>query len=64
LHVIIDEDHQAIQISQQFKQEYLTMLEEHKQIIDAQDKLEKIAIQEGRQNVISFIANLKSHAMN
>ncbi|HJU59239.1 MAG TPA: hypothetical protein VJ583_05785 [Nitrososphaeraceae archaeon] len=55
---------QAIQISQQFKQEYLTILEEHKRIVAALDKLEKTAIQEGRQDVLSFIADLKSHAMN
>ena len=55
---------QAIQISQQFKQEYPTMLEEHKQIVSALDNLENTAMQENRQDVISFIADLKSHAMN
>jgi len=55
---------QAIQISQQFKQEYPTMLEEHKQIVAALDNLENIAMQENRQDVISFIADLKNHAMN
>ena len=55
---------QAIQISQQFKQEYPTMLEEHKQIISALDNLKNTAMKENRQDVISFIADLKSHAMN
>lgn len=55
---------QAIQISQQFKQEYPTMLEEHKQIVAALGNLENTAMQENRQDVISFIADLKSHAMN
>ncbi|HSF52013.1 MAG TPA: hemerythrin domain-containing protein [Nitrososphaeraceae archaeon] len=55
---------QAIQISQQFKQEYPTMLEEHKQIVAALDNLENTAMKENRQDVISFIADLKSHAMN
>lgn len=55
---------QAIQISQQFKQEYPTMLEEHKQIVAALDNLENTAMQENRQDAISFIADLKSHAMN
>ena len=55
---------QAIQISQQFKQEYPTMLEEHKQIVSALDNLENTAMKENRQDVISFIADLKSHAMN
>jgi hypothetical protein len=55
---------QAIQLSKQFKQEYPTMLEEHKQIVAALDNLEKTAMQENRQDAISFIANLKSHAMN
>jgi hemerythrin-like domain-containing protein len=55
---------QAIQISQQFKQEYPTMLEEHKQIVAALDNLENTAMKENRQDAISFIADLKSHAMN
>jgi len=55
---------QAIQISQQFKHEYPTMLEEHKQIVVALDNLENTAMNENRQDVISFIADLKSHAMN
>ena len=55
---------QAIQLSQQFKQEYPTMLEEHKQIVAALDNLEKTAMQENRQDAISFIADLKSHAIN
>jgi hypothetical protein len=55
---------QAIQISQHFKQEYPTMLEEHKQIVSALDNLENTAMKENRQDVISFIADLKSHAMN
>jgi hypothetical protein len=55
---------QAIQLSQQFKQEYPTMLEEHKQIVDALDNLENTAMKENRQDVISFIADLKNHAMN
>lgn len=55
---------QAIQISQQFKQEYPTMLEEHKQIVAALDNLENTAMQENRQDAISFIADLKSHAIN
>jgi iron-sulfur cluster repair protein YtfE (RIC family) len=55
---------QAIQISQQFKQEYSTMLEEHKQIVAALDNLENTAMKENRQDAISFIADLKSHAMN
>jgi hemerythrin HHE cation binding domain-containing protein len=55
---------QAIQISQQFKQEYPTMLEEHKQIVAALDNLENTAMQENRQDAISFIADLKSHALN
>ena len=55
---------QVIQISQQFKQEYPTMLEEHKQIVSALNNLENTAMQENRQDVISFIADLKSHAMN
>ena len=55
---------QVIKISQQFKQEYPSMLEEHKQIVAALDNLENIAMKENRQDVISFIAELKSHAMN
>jgi hypothetical protein len=55
---------QAIQISQQFKQEYPTMLEEHKQIVVALDNLENTAMNENRQDVMSFIADLQSHAMN
>lgn len=55
---------QAIQISQKFKQEYPTMLEEHKQIVVALDNLENTAMKENRQDVLSFIADLKSHAMN
>jgi hypothetical protein len=55
---------QAIQISQQFKQEYPTMLEEHKQIVAVLDELENTAMQENRQDAISFIAELKNHAMN
>jgi hypothetical protein len=55
---------QVIQISQQFKQEYPTMLEEHKQIIAALDNLKNTAMQENRQDVISFIGDLKNHAMN
>ena len=55
---------QAIEISQQFKQEYPTMLEEHKQIVAALDNLENTAMQENRQDAISFIADLKSHALN
>lgn len=54
----------AIEISQQFKQEYPTMLEEHKQIVAALDNLENTAMQENRQDAISFIADLKSHALN
>jgi|RhiMetdeSRZDD1v2_1073273.scaffolds.fasta_scaffold63471_2 iron-sulfur cluster repair protein YtfE (RIC family) len=55
---------QAIQKSKQFKQEYPTMLQEHKQIVVALDNLENTAMNENRQDVISFIADLKSHAMN
>jgi hypothetical protein len=55
---------QAIQISQQFKQEYPTMLEEHKQIVAVLDELENTAMQENRQDAISFIAELKNHALN
>jgi hypothetical protein len=55
---------QVIQISQQFKQEYPSMLEEHKQIVAALDNLENIAMQENKQDVISFITDLKNHAMN
>ncbi|MGE5781292.1 MAG: hemerythrin domain-containing protein [Nitrososphaerales archaeon] len=55
---------QVIKISQQFKQEYPSMLEEHKQIVAVLDNLENIAMKENRQDVISFIAELKSHAMN
>ena len=55
---------QVIKISQQFKQEYPSMLEGHKQIVAALDNLENIAMKENRQDVISFIAELKSHAMN
>jgi hypothetical protein len=55
---------QAIQISQKFKQEYPTMLEEHKQIVVALENLENTAMKENRQDVLSFIADLKSHAMN
>lgn len=55
---------QVIKISQQFKQEYPSMLEEHKQIVAALDNLENIAMKDNRQDVISFIAELKSHAMN
>ena len=55
---------QAIQLSQQFKQEYPTMLEEHKQIVAALDKLENAAMQENRQDAISFSTELKSHAIN
>ena len=55
---------QAIQKSQEFKQEYPTMLEEHKQIVAALDNLENTAMQENRQDAISFIADLKSHALN
>ena len=53
-----------MQISQQFKQEYPTLLDEHKQIVAALGNLENTAMQENRQDVISFIADLKSHAMN
>ena len=51
---------QAIQISQQFKQEYPTMLEEHKQIVAALDNLENTTMQENRQDAISFIADLRA----
>jgi hemerythrin-like domain-containing protein len=40
------------------------MLEEHKQIVSALNNLENTAMQENSQDVISFIADLKSHAMN
>jgi hypothetical protein len=40
------------------------MLEEHKQIVAVLDELENTAMQENRQDAISFIAELKNHAMN
>jgi hemerythrin superfamily protein len=40
------------------------MLEEHKQIVVALENLENTAMKENRQDVLSFIADLKSHAMN
>ena len=55
---------QAIQLSQQFKQKYPTMLEEHKQIVTALSKLESTAISENRQDVLSFISQLRNHGMN
>lgn len=59
-----DAKDQAIQISQQFKQKYPIMLEDHKQIVVALNKLENIATKENRQDVISFIEQLRNHAMN
>lgn len=55
---------QAIQLSQQFKQKYPTMLEEHKQIVSALSKLESTAISENRQDALSLISELRNHAMN
>lgn len=55
---------QAIQISQQFKKEYPTMLDEHKQIVAALGNLEITAKKENRQDVLAFIELLKEHATN
>lgn len=59
-----DAKDQAIKLSQQFKQKYPTMLEEHKQIVVALDRLQNTATKENRQDVISFIEQLRNHALS
>ncbi len=54
----------ALQISQQFKKEYPIMLNEHKQIVAALESLNNTAIQESRQDALTFIKDLKEHAVN
>jgi hypothetical protein len=55
---------QVIKISQQFKKEYPTMVDEHKKIVTALDKLEYNAMRENRKDALSFIAEFKSDAIN
>lgn len=55
---------QAIEIANMFKQEYKNMLNEHKQIVVALDNLSKTASMENRQDALTFIEQLKAHAMN
>lgn len=53
-----------IQLSKNFKKEYMIMLEEHKQIVAALENLKSLALQENRQDILTFIEELKAHALN
>jgi hypothetical protein len=59
-----DARNQVIKMSQQFKKEYPIMLDEHKKIVTALDKLEYNAMRENRKDALLFIAEFKSDANN
>jgi hypothetical protein len=52
----------ALELCEQFKVEYESMLREHEEVVRALDKLEKVARKAKRVRVVEFAEKLRMHA--